>query len=63
MLFNERIDALAATIVIANLDGLAMVAEMNAGPLSGVIFLNVVDPHIVPRGVFWRLLAKPTHNS
>ena len=37
MLFDELINALVATFVVADLNHLAVVAKMNAGSLSGVI--------------------------
>ena len=41
MLLNEIIDLLASSSIATSLDGMAMVFEMNAGPLHGVIALNI----------------------
>jgi hypothetical protein len=43
VLLNDGGDALAAISVVADLDGVAMVAQMNARTLSGVIAMDVED--------------------
>ena len=43
VLLNKGVDALAAIYVVADLDWVAMVAQMNACTLSGVIAMDVED--------------------
>ena len=41
MLLDEGVNTLAVFTVVANLDGLTMIAQMNASLLSGVIARDV----------------------
>ena len=43
VLFNEGVDALVTISTVADLDGVAMVAQMNARTLSGLIAVDVED--------------------
>lgn len=43
VLFYQDIDAFATVSAVADLDGVAMVAQMNAGTLSGKIAVDIED--------------------
>ena len=61
VLLDEGVDALAAISAIANLDGVMMVAQMNACTLSGVIAVDVEDFGMTWCNAFGRLLTDPAH--
>ena len=51
----------AAIFVVANLDGMTMVAQMNTCTLSGVIAMDVEDFGVRWCNAFGRLLTDPAH--
>ena len=57
MLFNERINLFRTMSIISNLDRVAMVTKMNAGPLARVISMNVEDLCVAQCGTCRRLFA------
>ena len=61
ILLNEGVDALAAIPTIADLDGVTMIAKMNACPLSGIITVNVEDFGNAWCNAFGSLLADLAH--
>ena len=63
MLFDERIDAIVATSVVAHLDGVVMVTKMNANLLCCIIILDIEDLSVAPSSIFRRLLANPSYKS
>ena len=56
-----NVDALAVVSAIANLDGVPMVAQMNARKLSGVIVVDVEDFGVAWSNAPGRLLTDTTH--
>jgi hypothetical protein len=61
VLLQEGVDALATIFVVANFDGMNMVAKMNACTLSGVIVIDVVNFGMTWCNAFRRLFTNPAH--
>ena len=63
MLFNERINLFTTMSIISNLDMVAMVTKMNAGPLARVISMNVEDLCVAQCDTLRRLFANLADKS
>ena len=63
MLLDECIDLLATLPIIVNLNMMAVMTKMNAGPLACVISVDVEDPSAVQCHTLGGLLANLANKS
>ena len=61
MLLDEGVDMLVAISTVANLDGVPMVAQVNASTMSGIIAVDVEDFGVAWYNALGRLLTNPAH--
>jgi hypothetical protein len=61
VLLNEDVDVLAAICAVANLDGVGMVAQMNANTLNGVIAVDIEDFGVAWCNALGRLFTNSAH--
>ena len=57
MFFDEYIDALVATSIVAKFSRMVVVTKLNAASLYGVITMDVEDPCVAPCNALAKLLA------
>ena len=63
MLLDKGINELMATSVVAIIDRVVVIVEMNTCMLSCLIPLDIEDSIVTLSNTLGRLLANPTHES